>query len=147
MFILYLPFNHNLKLIHAWYFKESLSLSPWNKKNKKALEFCQHLVFPCPQNVRTWSLRDTQYCFYEFCLKNLWDTSNINLGALKKKWIRKTVILTPQRQVTVMTQKIVDRILTLFLDFRVFLASLINRRGWEDQRKQQELLQRRELLM
>ena len=71
MFIFYLPFNHNQKLIHAWYFKESSSSSPSNKKNKKALEFCQHLVFPCPQNVRTWSLRDTRFCFYEFCLKNL----------------------------------------------------------------------------
>ena len=70
MFILYLLFNYNQKLIHAWNNKESPLFSLSNEKNKKALEFCQHLVFPCPQNVRTWSLRDTGYCFYVFCLKN-----------------------------------------------------------------------------
>ena len=45
MFIFYPPFNYNQKLIHARNYKESSLFSPSNKKNKKALEFCQHLVF------------------------------------------------------------------------------------------------------
>ena len=128
-------------VIHAPYEWLSSSLSPSNKKKKKALEFCKEFFFPCPQDVRTWSLHDTGYCFNAIWSINLWDTSNINLWAPEKNWIVKTAFLAIQQQATATTVKILYRILTLFPDFRDFLASLINKQGeWDQIRSMREVI-------
>ena len=111
-------------LIHAPYEQASSSLSHSNEKNKKASEFCKEFFFPCPQNVRTWSLHDTGYCFYAFQSVNLWDASYINPWAMKKKWTAKTMILALQRQATAKTVKILYRILKLFLYFCNFFSTV-----------------------
>ena len=101
-----------------------LCYHPQIKKKQKASEFCKEFSFPCPQNVRTWSLHDTGYCFYAFWWITLWDTSNINLWALEKIWMGKTAFLALQQQATAKTVKILYRILTLFLDFCDFFSTM-----------------------